>query len=115
MGLGRRLAGLLLLLASSMPAAAADLKGGTLRVAILADVNDFDPQSFLAVNFPLIKNFYDSLIEYSPTGEAVQSLATAWPIAPDNRSVTLRLRTDVKFAGGTPLDADAVAKTLAKA
>ena len=103
------------LLGTATAVSAAALKGGTLRVAILADVNDFDPQSFLGVNFPLIKNFYDSLIEYTPQGDAIPSLASAWPIAPDNRSVTLKLRGDIKFASGAPLDAEAVSKTLKKA
>src|SRR5271157_3945855 len=114
-----RLAGLLLCvligLGTASHSSAADLKGGTLRVAILADVNDFDPQSFLGFNFPLIKNFYDSLLEYTPQGEAIESLASAWPIAPDNRSVTLKLRSDVMFTSGAPLDAEAVSVTLKKA
>ena len=108
----------LLLAAASLVATpqarAADLKGGTLRVALLADVKDFDPQSFFAVNFPLIKNFYDSLIEYTPDGKAIPSLASAWKIAPDSKSVTLTLRSDVKFQSGKPLDAAAVALTLKK-
>ncbi len=116
MSFGARLAGLLLVfLATTGSAAAADLKGGTLRVAILADVNDFDPQSFLSINLSLIKNFYDSLIEYTPQGEAIPGLASAWPIAPDNKSVTLKLRSDIKFASGAPLDAEAVSMTLKKA
>src|SRR5262245_57923780 len=94
-GLLRRhaLKGLALLAAAPFlaagPAAAQDLKGGQLRVAILAEISNFDPQQFLTVNFPLIKNLYDSLLEYSPDGKAVPSLATAWTIAPDNTSVTL--------------------------
>lgn len=115
----RRLAGVVMvlvaLLAGAAPASAQDLKGGRLRVAILADVVNYDPQSFFTVNFPLIKNLYDSLIEYTPEGQPVPSLASAWKIAPDNRSVTLTLRTDVKFHSGAPLDAQAVAKTLEKA
>lgn len=94
---------------------AADLKGGTLRVAILADINDFDPQAFLGVNFPLIKNFYDSLVEYTANGEAIPSLAKSWEVASDNTSVTLSLRDDVRFHSGAPLDAQAVAATLEKA
>ncbi len=94
---------------------AADLKGGKLRVAILSDINDFDPQSFAAINFPVIKNLYDSLIEYTSDGKAVPSLASAWTIGPDNRSVTLTLRGDVTFQSGRALDAEAVAATLKKA
>ena len=96
-------------------ARAADLKGGTLRVAILDDMTNFDPQQFSVVNFPLIKNLYDSLIEYTPDGKPVPSLATAWQIAPDNTAVTVTLRKGVKFSGGTPFDAEAVAATLKKA
>jgi peptide/nickel transport system substrate-binding protein len=94
---------------------AADLKGGKLQVAILSDINDFDPQSFAAINFPVIKNLYDSLIEYTPDGKAIPSLASAWKIGPDNRSVTLTLRGDVKFQSGGTFDAEAVAATLKKA
>jgi peptide/nickel transport system substrate-binding protein len=97
------------------PAGAADLKGGKLRVAILSEINDFDPQSFAAINFPIIKNLYDSLIEYTPEGQAVPSLASVWKIGADNRSVTLTLRDDVTFQSGRKLDTDAVATTLKKA
>lgn len=90
-------------------------EGGTLRVAILQDVSNFDPQSFLAVNFPLIKNLYDSLLEYGPDGEPLPSLASAWTIADDNKSVSLTLRDDVTFHSGAPMNAEAVAATLAKA
>ena len=71
------------------------LTAGPLRVAILGDISNFDPQSFLAVNFPVIKNLYDSLVEYTPDGKVVPSLATAWAIAPDGTSVTVTLRPDV--------------------
>jgi peptide/nickel transport system substrate-binding protein len=101
-------------LATSIGAWAADLKGGRLRVAILADMTNFDPQQFSTVNFPLIKNFYDSLLEYTPDGKAVPSLASSWEIAPDNRSVTVKLRNDVKFHSGAPFNAEAVAATLKK-
>ena len=55
--------------AAGSSAAAAALKGGTLRVAVLQDINNFDPQQFSSVNFPVIKNLYDSLIEYTPDGQ----------------------------------------------
>ena len=50
-------------------ASAQQLRGGRpLRVGLLADITNFDPQSFSSVNFPLIKNLYDSLLEYTPEG-----------------------------------------------
>ena len=96
-------------------AQAADLKGGRLRVAVLIDMTNFDPMQFSTNNFPLIKNLYDSLIEYTPDGKTVPSLATEWKIAPDNKSVTVTLRKGVKFHSGTPFNAEAVAGTLKKA
>ena len=90
------------------------LKPGKLRVAILADIANFDPAQFSSVNFPLIKNLYDSLIEYTAEGQAIPSLASAWSIAPGNTAVTLTLRRDVKIHSGAPFNADAVAATLKK-
>ncbi|WP_274627379.1 ABC transporter substrate-binding protein [Arvimicrobium flavum] len=113
-----------LLLAAIMPLALApvaidayaqEMKGGTLRVAILEEMTNFDPMQFSAVNFPLIKNLYDSLIEYTPQGEAVPSLASEWKIADDHLSVSVTLRDDVKFHSGAPLTSADVAATLAKA
>src|SRR5262249_22511167 len=97
--------------ASAQPA----LRGGTLRVAVTADILNFDPMAFAGVNFPLIKNLYDSLIEYTPEGQAIPSLASAWTIAPDAQSVTATLREGVRFHSGSPFDAEAVAATLRKA
>lgn len=109
------LGGLLFLAHACLPTHAADLKSGTIRIALVAEINNFDPQQFLTINFPIIKNLYDSLIEYTPDGKPVAFLATAWPIADDKASVTLTLRKDVVFSSGAPLNAQAVAATLAKA
>ena len=76
-------------LALPLTARAQALKGGRLRVAILADMVNFDPAQFSSQNFPLIKSLYDSLIEYTAEGQAVPSLATAWTIGAGNNSVTL--------------------------
>ncbi len=94
------------------PAAA---QGQPLRVAVLADIANFDPHQFSFVNATLIKNLYDTLIEYTPEGQAIPSLASAWAIAPDSRSVTLTLRQDVRFHSGGTFNAEAVAANLRKA
>jgi peptide/nickel transport system substrate-binding protein len=96
-------------------AGAQTAQAGVLRVALLADIANYDPHQFSFVNASLIKNLYDSLLEYTPEGRAIPSLAEAWEIAPDSRSVTLRLRGDVKFHSGNPLNAEAVAANLRKA
>ena len=101
-------------LVTPMAAVAQALKGGRLRVAIPFDVVNFDPQQFSSQNFPLIKNLYDSLIEYTAEGQAIPSLASAWTIAPGNTAVTVTLRRDVTFHSGAPLNAEAVSATLKK-
>lgn len=90
-------------------------EGGVLEVALLDDIDEFDPQAFSSVNFPIIKNIYDSLIEYTAEGEAIPWLATEWEINDDNTSVTLTLRDDVTFHSGEPLNSAAVAATFEKA
>ncbi|MBM3545546.1 MAG: ABC transporter substrate-binding protein [Alphaproteobacteria bacterium] len=100
---------------AAVGASAQDLKGGRLRVAILADIHNFDPMQFSGVNFPLIKNLYDSLIEYTPEGQPIPNLASEWKIAPDSKSVAITLRSGVNFHSGNPVNAEAVAATLKKA
>jgi peptide/nickel transport system substrate-binding protein len=111
-----RLKVLSLLMAVAMvgnPAQAQDTKA--LDVGILYEPTTYDPQRFLRVNFPILRNLYDSLIEYSPEGLPVPRLATDWSINGDNTSVTVTLREDVAFASGALLTAQDVAATLAKA
>lgn len=90
------------------------LKPGRLRVAILMDIRNFDPAQFSFENAVLIKNLYDTLLEYTPEGQAIPSLASAWSIGAGNTSVTLTLRRDVSFHSGAAFNADAVAATLKK-
>ena len=101
-------------LAEAFPASAQQLKGGRLRVAVLSELANYDPQQLSTVNFHVIKNLYDSLIEYTPEGKPEPSLATEWTIAPDKTAVTLKLRSGVTFHSGTPFKADSVLATLQK-
>ncbi|MCF6326886.1 MAG: ABC transporter substrate-binding protein [Devosiaceae bacterium] len=87
----------------------------TVRIAVVRDIASFDPQQFVTGNFYLIKNLYDSLIEYTADGVAVPSLASAWSIADDSFSISLTLREDVLFHSGNQFNAEAVAVTLEKA
>ncbi len=94
---------------------AQDLKGGTLRVGLPNDMTNYDPMQFSTVNFFMIKNLYDALIEYDENGNPVPGLATEWTIADDNTSVTVKLRDDVTFHSGNAFDSAAVVATLEKA
>ena len=53
------------MLFAPLAAQAQALKGGTLRVALLADIVNYDPHQFSAVNMPVMKNMYDALIDHA--------------------------------------------------
>ena len=96
-------------------ARAAGLKGGTMKVALLTDIVNYDPLQFSSNNMPLIKNLYDALIEYAPDGTAIPWLASSWKIAADNKSISLTLRDGVTFQNGTPVTTAAVVASFTKA
>lgn len=59
-------------------------------------------------------NLYDSLVELDPanTYKVLPGLAESWTIAPDNRSITFKVRRGVKFHSGNPLSAEDAAWSL---
>ena len=62
--------------------------------------------------YQVVGQVFDSLISSDGTNKLFPGLATAWEAAPDGKSVTLKLRTDVGFHDGTPFDAEAVKFTF---
>ena len=60
----------------------ASAQGARIRVGILDDIANFDPHQFSFVNAVLIKNLYDSLLEYTPDGQGQPSLASAFRSRP---------------------------------
>jgi peptide/nickel transport system substrate-binding protein len=65
-----------------------------------------DAYDYFAQNF-IISNTNDGLVNYRPgTTQIVPSLATSWTVSPDGLTYTFTLRQGVKFADGTPFDAN---------
>jgi peptide/nickel transport system substrate-binding protein len=62
--------------------------------------------------YQVIGQMFDTLLASDGTNKLWPGLATAWDVAPDGKSVTLKLRTDVGFHDGTPFDAEAVKFTF---
>ena len=57
----------------------------------------------------ILNNVYDTLVQLNPETRALEPrLAESWEVAPDNMSVTFKLRRDAKFASGNPVTADDV-------
>ncbi len=84
-------------------------RGGTLRAAIDRDPPTMDPHlSGSAVDRQVYQNLYDKLVDIDQDLAIVPMLATSWTISQDGRTVTLKLRRDVKFQDGTPFNAASV-------
>jgi peptide/nickel transport system substrate-binding protein len=101
--------------ASARSSAAPALKdGGTLTIALDSDPDALDPT--LARTFVGRMVFLDmceKLYDLNAKLQIVPQLAAALPtFSADKKTVTIKLRTGIKFNDGTPLDAAAVKKSL---
>lgn len=89
-------------------------KGGTLTVALAEDPDRLDPT--LARTFVgriVFANMCEKLYDINGKLRVVPQLAASMPrFSPDGTSVTIRLRTGVRFNDGTPFDAQAVKTSL---
>src|SRR5215475_8573219 len=97
------------LLVAVVAVRAADAPGGTLVVALDQEPPTLDPHaSPSAVTYQIIASVTENLLYRGPDGKLVPWLAESWTPSKDGRSVTFKLRRDVRFHDGTPFNADAV-------
>jgi peptide/nickel transport system substrate-binding protein len=81
-------------------------------VALSAPIGSLDPQ--IADPNPLVVDqIFEGLVAPGRAG-AIAALATKWLVGPDGRAWTFTLRDGVTFHDGTPFDAAAAAKSLAR-
>ena len=113
-----RRAGLLasvLVLAACLPASAQTPAGG-MTVTWGEDDNSartYDPRVTQSRHeTQIIVNVFDTLIASDEDSKLHPGLATSWTVAPDGRSITLKLREGVVFHDGTPFNAEAVKYTV---
>jgi peptide/nickel transport system substrate-binding protein len=59
--------------------------------------------------------FYENLIRLTGEGEFIPLLAEGWDFAPDNKSITFKLRKGVIFHDGTPFNAEVAKWNLDRA
>lgn len=84
-----------------------------LKIGNFLDVTSWDP-SLADIGFdgPYLSAVYDALIALDADGNPVPALAQKWTVADDKLSIDLDFRTGTEFSDGTPVDADAVVKSL---
>jgi peptide/nickel transport system substrate-binding protein len=98
---------------TSAPAAKPSVAAQTLVIA-MPDPANLDPHATVeggsytvgfAVYDTLVRN---KVVDGKISGDMEPHLARSWDISPDGLTWTFKLRDDVKFSDGTPLDANAV-------
>ena len=98
-----------LALISAVPSDAQAQSGGTLVIALDQEPPTLDPHaSPSAVTYQIIGSVTENLLYRGPDGKLAPWLAESWQSAKDGKSVTFKLRRDVKFHDGTPFNAEAV-------
>jgi len=71
----------------------------------LQSLPTIDPQKFNASpSYGVIKGYAEGLIN-AHNGKVYPGVAESWVIAPDNKTMTFKLRKDAKWSDGTPLTA----------
>ncbi|WP_427885441.1 ABC transporter substrate-binding protein [Kribbella sp. GL6] len=110
-------AGLLLAVAVSGCTAGRAASGGAAQDVLVwghkGQVPTLDPaRSDYSQTNDVDRLLYDTLLDYGTDGKLTGRLATAFAYSADVRSITVKLRDDVKFHDGTPLTAKDVAYTL---
>src|SRR4030042_2158686 len=88
----------------------AQKEGGQLRYPISAEPRSTDPHNWYndKNSNTISQHIYQTLIGADKDLKFFPELATAWKLAPDQKSCTFTLRKGVKFHDGTPFDARAV-------
>jgi ABC-type transport system substrate-binding protein len=93
--------------------AAEPRKGGSVSIALEADLPTLDPLGFSSFNDREAGfNLYDTLLDMDAKGNIIPGVAEKIEASPDVKSFKLTLRDGVKFTDGTPYDAAAVKKNF---
>lgn len=99
--------------ASNTPVPTGAQQGGTLRVALPAEVTAFDPWNADAASLMATRQIYETLVEVDPaTSRITPALASSWLMTNDGASWTFTLRAGVVFGDGVPFDASSVIATF---
>ena len=98
-------------------ASEAQTRGGSLTFARQSDCLYLDPVHIeINADIWMSLNLYDMLIAPTLDGKGLKpDLATSYKVADDGMSVSLKLRSDIKFADGSPITLEDVQWSLERA
>jgi peptide/nickel transport system substrate-binding protein len=98
------------------PTAEVSKVGGTLKLAMTADPDTFDPSKMASAVASYVMGFVGaSLVTVAEDGTYVPYLAESWEVSEDGLTYTFKLRQDITFHNGDPLTAKDVAFTYNRA
>lgn len=87
-------------------------RGGTLTIRRSSNMAFWDPQRASGGFDPPISDLYaQRVLDITPEGDIAANLAAEWEQT-DETTVTLKLREDISFGDGTPVDSAAVKYTI---
>ena len=90
----------------------------TLVIGLRDEAASLDPaKAYETTSYGILWQIYDNLVEPNKDNLAhiEPELAESWEISSDGKTWTFHLRTDIKFASGNPVNADAVVFSLRRA
>lgn len=82
--------------------------GDTLTVVSSTKGNNFDPLTNYEADWIVCGQIYDTLFKLDEDGNPGSHVAESWEESDDGMTLTIKLREDIVFHDGTPLDANAV-------
>ncbi len=86
-----------------------------LKYASAANITTWDPIASFSTEAAYMAQMYEQLLRVNPPGSAepyTPLLATSWEKSDDGLTYTFKLRENVKFHDGEPMNADAVVKSI---
>jgi len=95
--------------AASAPATVPPRPGGELTVGLYRTLDQLDPASYWGPPETMVTQMvFDSLVYLGNDLNIHPGLASSWDVSQDGKTLTFKLRRDVKFHDGTPFNAAAV-------
>ena len=84
-----------------------------LRIAVPSDPRSLDPAiAYDVVTWPLVRTLFHGLVDYDDDLNLVPWHARSWSISEDGRTITFKLRQDIRFSNGRPITSEDFAYSL---